>query len=232
MEAQQWRVCRSGRLVEEPELYKLNAKLEAIETLRQAVAGEADALSRPKCIVDSRTPHEAGIDTAADIPLVRKVQRVKHAAVRGMWQRGMVRVIPALCGCYASFILLLFCCYSAAILLLSCCYSAAILLLSCCYSGFIPALFFYAVLYAALYSVLYARQQTTTTSTAATSNSNKTQMSPNSDSATKGTRTDKKTGKGAVVLDHQPARPLSSCVFSAEAEEPVGRLNIPGPSDR
>ena len=124
-----------------------------------------------------------------------------------------------LCWLYSAAILLLFCCYSAAILLLFCCYSAAI----CCYSGFIPALFFYAV--------LYARQQTTTTSTAAaTSNSNKTQMTPNSDSATKGTRTDKQTGKGAVVLDHQPARPLSSCVFSAEAEEPVGRLNIPGPS--
>ena len=129
-----------------------------------------------------------------------------------------MRVIPALCGCYAS---------------LFCWYSAAILLLFCCYSGFILALFFYAVLYAALYSVLYARQQTTTTSTAATtSSSNKTQMTPNSDSATKETWTDKQTGKGPVVLDHQPARPLSSCVFSAEAEEQVGRLNIPGPSDR
>ena len=32
-----------------------------------------------------------------------------------------------------------------------------------------------------------------------------------------------------MVIDHyQPARPLPSCVLSAEVEEPVGRLNIPG----
>ena len=62
-----------------------------------------------------------------------------------------MRVIPALCGCYARFILLLFLRYSAAaILLLSACYypanlllfscySPAILLIFSCYYGFIPA---------------------------------------------------------------------------------------------
>ena len=61
--------------------------------------------------------------------------------------------------CYPAAILLLSCFYPAAIRLLSCSYPAAILLLSfCCYLGFIPALFFCAVLYAALYFVLYLCQ--------------------------------------------------------------------------
>ena len=64
MESQQWRIRRSSRLVDEPELQELDAKLEAIEALGLVVAGEANALSRPECIVDGRTPHEAGIDTA------------------------------------------------------------------------------------------------------------------------------------------------------------------------
>ena len=45
------------------------------------------------------------------------------------------------------------------------------------------------------------------------------------------TRTDTQTGNGAVVLDHQPA-PCVLCLVETEAEEPVGRLNIPGRSVR
>ena len=139
--------------------------------------------------------------------------RLYAAAMLALFCCYCAAIVLLLC-CYCAAIVLLFCCYSAAILLLFCCYSAAILLLSCCYPGFSAALFFYAVLYAALCFVLfYASQQTsTTTSTAATtSSSNKAQMTPNRGSAIKGPKnTDRHvaSGKGAVVLDHQAARPL------------------------
>ena len=132
----------------------------------------------------------------------------------------MARVIPALCSCYASFTLLL-----------PCCYSAAILLLSCCYPGFIPGLFFYAVLYAALYSVLYARQQTTTTSTAApTSSSNKTQNDPKQRQRNQGTEEHGQTsrpGRGRWCLITSPPVPCVLCLAEAAEEEPVGRPTRP-----
>ena len=74
-----------------------------------------------------------------------QVEGGRGQARLGFSQRGVVRVIPALCGCYAGFILLLSCCYPAAILLLSCCYSC------CLYSSFILLLCRFGFVYAALF---------------------------------------------------------------------------------
>tara|TARA_B100000780_G_scaffold135778_1_gene95110 strand:+ start:1021 stop:1203 length:183 start_codon:yes stop_codon:yes gene_type:complete len=60
-------------LIEEPELKQLDTELKAIEALRLVIAGEANALFRTERVVDSRSPHKTGIDTAIDIALVRKI---------------------------------------------------------------------------------------------------------------------------------------------------------------
>ena len=147
---------------------------------------------------------------------------------RSSWprQRGVVRVIPALCGCYASFIR----CYSAAILLLFCCCSAAILLLLCCYSAAILALFqLYSFVPCFMPGSKPPHHQHS-------SNNQQQQQNPNDpkqrqrNQGNTDRQADRQGGGGA----RSPARPplVFLCLFSAEAEEPVGRLNIPGPSDR
>ena len=71
----------------------------------------------------------------------------------------MVRVIPVLCGCYASFIPLLIMRYSAAVLLIPACHSPATPLLFPCYSLAIMALLWLYFFRCFLFIYLYAPPQ-------------------------------------------------------------------------